>query len=329
MIRLITIDDIIDTFLKGKQRGWDFIISKFTFSNSSRTKSAFNKTSKLSSNWWIIPSVQERRNLKMTGNPDLNYKQFLMQYILNDRTNLKLLSLGSGTCQHEMELAFYDNFEKITCVDLSKERIDTAIKNAKSKNLNNIEFICSNIDKFQFKNNHYDVVLFNSSLHHFKDVENLLIKNINNCLTDSGLLVINEYVGPNRLQFPKHQIKAINDALNTIPKKFKKRYNSSVIKENFYGSGVLRMVIADPSECVDSANIKPTIHNHFDTIIEKPYGGNILMNVLKDISHHFVDLNDEKQELLMHLFKFEDDYLDDNASDFLFGVYKKQEMKIN
>ncbi|TXE17424.1 class I SAM-dependent methyltransferase [Psychroserpens burtonensis] len=324
MIRLITVDDIIDTFLKGKQRGWEFIISKFTFSSSSRTKSAFNKTSKLSSNWWIIPSVQARRNLKITGNPKVNYKQFLMQDILKDRTNLKLLSLGSGTCRHEMELACYENFEKITCVDLSKERIDGAIKHAKSKNLNNIEFLCSNIDKFEFKNNYYDVVLFNSSLHHFKDVKHLLTQKINKCLNDSGLLVINEYIGPNRLQFPKHQTKAINNALNIIPKKFKKRYNSTIIKDNFYGSGVLRMIIADPSECVDSANIKPTIHNNFDTIIEKPYGGNILMNVLKDISHHFLDLNDEKRELLHNLFQFEDDYLDTNSSDFLFGVYKKQ-----
>ncbi|OUS00682.1 hypothetical protein A9Q86_07940 [Flavobacteriales bacterium 33_180_T64] len=324
MIRLITIDDITDTFLKGKQRGWDFIMSKFTFSNSSRTKSAFNNSSKLSSNWWIIPLVKERWNFMMTGNSNMNYKQYLVQEFLKDRTNLKLLSLGSGSCSHEIELAGYDNFEKITCVDLSKERIEGAIKSANAKQLSTIEFICSDIEKYHFPKNHFDIVLFNSSLHHFNDVENLLTQKVNTCLSDSGMLVINEYIGPNRLQFPKHQIKEINSALKLIPKKYKKRYNSSFIKRKFFGSGILRMIIADPSECVDSKNIIPTIHNNFEILVEKPYGGNILMNVLKDISHHFINENEEKRKVLNELFLFEDNYLNHNTSDFLFGIYKKK-----
>ena len=33
------------------------------------------------------------------------------------------------------------------------------------------------------------------------------------------------------------------------------------------------------------------------------------MNVLKDISHHFVETNNEKEEILIKLFEFEDQYL--------------------
>ena len=48
------------------------------------------------------------------------------------------------------------------------------------------------------------------------------------------------------------------------------------------------------------------------------------MNVLKDISHHFVVINTEKEKILTSLFQFEDEYLKSNKSDFVFGVYQKK-----
>ena len=55
------------------------------------------------------------------------------------------------------------------------------------------------------------------------------------------------------------------------------------------------MKIADPSECIDSENILPSIHNNFETIYEANYGGNILAAALKDIAHHFREINSEKE----------------------------------
>lgn len=323
MIRLITKDDIIDVLLKGKQRGWNFILSKLTFSNVSRTKTAFNESAKISSNWHNIPYVKKRWNKLIFGDENLNYEEYLMQTILNKKSNLKLLSLGSGFCNHEIKLAEYSNFEQITCVDLSEYRISEAKNIAKKKNLKNIEFICSNLEDFHFSKSHFDIVLFNSSLHHFKNVESLLVTKILYCLNDSGLLVINEYVGPNRLQFSKWQVKKINEAIKIIPRKFRKRFKTSLYKKNFSGYGIIRMIIADPSECVDSASIIPSIHKYFEAVIEEPYGGNILMHALKDISHNFIDLNKENKRVLDCLFQFEDEYLKKNPSDFVFGVYKK------
>ena len=83
------------------------------------------------------------------------------------------------------------------------------------------------------------------------------------------------------------------------------------------------MKIADPSECIDSQNILPSIHNNFETIYEANYGGNILMTALKDISHHFIEMNSEKETILNNLFEFEDDYIKKHQSDFIFGIYKK------
>ncbi len=288
MIRLITIGDFIDLHYKAKQRGMDFILSKFTFNGITRTKSAFNKTAVQTSNWWIIPKVQQRWNRFISGDPDTTYKQYIMREFFKESHHLRLLSLGSGTCSHELELAEYPNFKEIVCVDLVKERLAEAQVKAREKKLTNLKFICSNIHEVGIAENYFDIVLFNSSLHHFANVERLLEEQVKKWLKNSGVVIINEYVGPNRLQLPRHQIKAINEALKLIPDEYKKRFKTNSLKKKFYGSGLIRMIIADPSECIDSANILPALHAKFRTVVEKPYGGNILMHVLKDISHHFI-----------------------------------------
>ena len=161
------------------------------------------------------------------------------------------------------------------------------------------------------------------SLHHIKNVEHYLSKKVKFTLKNNGHLIINEYVGPDRLQFQKKQIIKIKEAIKLTPKIYRKRYLSNKYKNNYYGSGFLRVYLSDPSECTDSSSIMPSIYNHFSIVSEKPYGGNILMNVLKDISHNFVKLDANKEKALNDLFEFEDNYLKNNKSHFIFGIYQK------
>ena len=233
-----------------------------------------------------------------------------------------MLSFGSGNCQHELEFATYTNFEEILCLDISDVLLKRAEEIARKKKLKNIKFKVQNIYNFEFPESHFDIVIFNASLHHFKNIDNLLGNLVRRTLKENGKLIVNEFVGSNRLQFPKHQIRAINSALKLIPKKYRRRYKLNIYKNKVYGSGLIRMLIADPSECIESENIIPTIKKYYDTIFEAPFGGNILMTSLKDISHHFVELNDEKLKVLSSLFTFEDEYLKTHSSDFIFGIYK-------
>lgn len=322
-MRIITLDDFIDTYFKIHQRGSKFFLSKFTFNEENRTKSAFSDTQSQSSYFWSIPKVNKRWNKLITGNENTNYQNFLVTDFLKDKKNLKLLSLGSGLCNKEIYLAEHTEiFKEVICVDIAENLLNQARIKANSKNLKNIKFFAKNIDSFEFKENDFDIILFNSSLHHFKDVENLLSSKIKHSLKPKGYLIINEFVGANRHQFSSEQIKAINKGIKIIPKKLRTRFRSKLHKNKYRGVGLLRMILADPSECIDSENIIPAIHKNFKSIIEKPYGGNLLMSVLRDISHHFYELNDEKEMILNKLFLLEDDYLKKNKSDFIFGIYE-------
>ncbi|MEL0456917.1 class I SAM-dependent methyltransferase [Flavobacteriaceae bacterium SZ-1-7] len=322
MPKVITPDDFIETYAKLRQRGLGFISSKFNLNEIDRAKTAFNHLSIQSSNWWIIPKVQQRWRKMISGNKDLELEQFIMENHLKGLKNLKMLSLGSGDCTSELKFAKYKNFKEILCTDIAEKPLNKAKEIATKENLNNIKFQIQDVNNFSLPENQFDVVYFRASLHHFRNIDSFIGNHILKTLKSDGFLIIDEYVGPTRLQFSKHQIKSINKSIKLIPKKLRKRFKLNFYKNKVYGAGLIRMVLADPSECVDSASIMPSIRKYFETVHETGYGGNILTLALKDIAHHFVELDDEKEATLNSLFDYEDHYLQKHKSDYIFGIYK-------
>lgn len=321
-MRIVTIEDIKDVYIKAGQRGTDFILSKFTLAEDKRTKSSFNDLHIESSNWWIIPRVRERWNHLITGDGKVTYEAYISEKY-NDGRPVKMLSIGSGVCSHELKLAQLNPNWEITCLDFSEKLLQSAEKTADEEALTNIDFLVKDIYKYNFPSEHYDMILFHSSLHHFKDMTSLVQK-VHKALVPGGKLIINEYVGPNRLQYGREQLKAINECLNLIDRDYKKIYKANLHKNKYYGSGILRMIISDPSECVESEKILPTVHRYFETVEERGFGGNLLMAALKDISHHFVEPDERKEICLRKIFDCEDEYLKHHQSDFVFGIYEKQ-----
>ena len=319
---MLTKDDLRDLYSKGRQRGLQFLFSKLNPSALERTRSAFDDTAVEAANWWMIPRIREHWNECITGSRSQNYRQWLTQDFLKGRTGLKALSIGCGTASHELELAQSEIFESIRCVDLAKNRLHEAEQKAADLGLSNIVTECVNVYEAQWTEGSFDVILFNSSLHHFKGVHTFLRDRIRPLLKKGGYLIIHEYVGPDRLQLPKAQIRAINECLRLIPKPYRQIYQTHMYKNSFSGSGWLRVYLADPSECVDSSSILPAVRGLFQTVYERPFGGNILMHVLKDIAHHFTEATKEKEDLLEALIRKEEAYLSSHDSDFYFGVYQ-------
>lgn len=117
-MRIITFEDIRDVYLKIIQRGFVFLLSKISISKNKRTKSSFNDTNINTSNWTIIPYVRLRWNNMTTGIPNRTYEDFLTEKY-KGKKSLKMLSIGSGVCSHELALASLNTNWEITCLDFS------------------------------------------------------------------------------------------------------------------------------------------------------------------------------------------------------------------
>lgn len=324
-MRLFTLEDIRDVYIKVYQRGFHFLGSKLSFNSAQKTKTTFNDRTLEVAYFWIIPSVKKRWNFLITGDSQQSYEEYLTHHFFKGKDQLKMLSLGSGVCSHEIKLAQLNENLEIHCFDFSDQLLQKAQQVSNELGLKNIYFYPENILTYPFQENEYDLVFFHASLHHFKNLNHFFQSIVLKSLRSKGHLIINEYVGKNRMQYSKEQIFYINKALKIIPPEYRKIFKTPLTKNKYFGSGWLRMYGADPSECVASQDILPTIYKYFLPIEEKPFGNNLLQSVFKDIAHHFVETNSKKEALLETVFALEDEYLKKYPSDFIFGIYQKKD----
>ena len=318
----ISIGDFVDIYHKIRQKGIGFIISKLNWSSKSRIQSKWDFFDS-SSDFWLIPAIQKRWNFMISGNENVEYEAYVYNKYLQDKTNLRLLSIGCGEGIHDRNFAKFNCFSSIEAVDISEGSIRKAKEIATEMNLQ-INYQSGDFKKLNFKKDSFDVILFSSSLHHFDDVFNLLKNDVKSLLSENGILVIYEYVGPNRLQWTTKQLKKANILLDIMPTKFKLLYDNKSIKKKVYRPGIFRMLLVDPSEAPDSKNIVSALNTNFIVLEQTNLGWNILHILLKGIAHNFCNDQKETQELLTHLFAEEDAFVEHSkSSDAIFGVYQK------
>lgn len=320
---LLTADDFVETLAKLRQRGSGYLLSKLNPSGLARTQRTFDDPTLQTANWWIVPAVRRRWNEKITGNPALGYEDYVVARYLRGRAGLRLCSLGSGSCSHELAFARHPEFALVECVDIAAALLAQATQQAARESLGNFRTVVRDVNQQAWPVATYDVVLFHSALHHFRQVAEV-VGHVWEALRPGGLLVLNDYVGPNRLQWTAPQLAAANQLLGQLPASYRRRFRSGQLKARITGPGRLRMLLTDPSEAVESEQILPAVRRRFVVLEEKAVGGNLLALVLKDLAHHFLAPDAATQQLLQQLFAAEDAFLAHHPSDLLFGVYQKQ-----
>ena len=169
----------------------------------------------MSPEWWIVPKLQKRGRIIVSGDENVNFREYFVKKYLKNKTSLRMLSPGCGSGTKEIEYAKYDNFEIIEGFDLSEDNIKAAKNYAFKSGYTNLNFFVGNIYEFEFGSERYDIIIFHSSLHHVDNVKALLGR-VKKSLKQDGLLVIaTEYVGPNFLQWSSNQLKVANKTLKS------------------------------------------------------------------------------------------------------------------
>jgi len=319
----LSIGDFQDLFHKINSKDFFSILSRLNIFPKKRVKYIWNQNINLNSGWWIIPQVNKRLNKFISGNSEINYQDYFIKKFLSNKKDLILLSPGCGTGSKEKIYAKHSQFKLIECFDISLNRINNAKKSLVDKKITNMHFSVQDLSTFVFKEEYYDVIVFDMILHHVKNVRTIL-KKVKNSLKKDGFLVINEYVGPNRFQFSNEQLNVSNRTFENIPLKYKKIFKSNSLKTKIYKPGILRMILSDHTEAVNSDQILPVLNDMFTLIEHKPYGGNILHLIFNKIAHNFIDDGKETNKLLNYIFSEEDEFLHSiKQSDFVFSVFVK------
>jgi 2-polyprenyl-3-methyl-5-hydroxy-6-metoxy-1,4-benzoquinol methylase len=182
--------------------------------------------------WWDAgPDIHAYRNTKISGDPTINWIQYsLMKYFDGRLPLTRCLSLGCGWGRLERHLARLGAFLHCDAYDVSEGAIQQARELARESGFNHISYEVADINTITLPLDAYDAVWISMAMHHFEELE-YICKQIKNSLKPDGLLILEEYVGPNRFQFPDRQKEVANLCLSLLPPRYRKRVQHSANRD--------------------------------------------------------------------------------------------------
>jgi ubiquinone/menaquinone biosynthesis C-methylase UbiE len=250
----------------------------------------------------------------------------------------KCLSICCGFGEVERILAKLGVAKRFIGVDIAEGAIKEAKKRAEAENLSNIEYIVSDLNHTQIPSEEYDLIYANGALHHIADLE-YVIPMLYRALKPGGYLVSNEYVGPKYQQIGLRQREIINAIKHILPSDLRTKnvvlgpFGSSVpmkfvsyvrqrLQDFFYQNSISSRKIyaqlwdilpieyflaTDPSECVNSDKIIPTLKKYFDDVDVRYFNGSILFYALDSKFYNNFDTENKNHcRYLDMLFQIED-----------------------
>jgi hypothetical protein len=96
--------------------------------------------------------------------------------------------------------------------------------------LSNIHYYVADINELTLPQNLYDAVWIAQAMHHFEALEHVS-QQISRALKPDGLLILEDYVGPSRFQFPARQKEVVNLCLALLPAQYRARMPEAVDRE--------------------------------------------------------------------------------------------------
>jgi len=255
--------------------------------------------------WTDSPLIQQHYiHPTISGKKDINWLIWVKDTYFSNPVN-RALNLGCGDGCLERHGALIDVFKECDALDISPESIKVAIMKAKELGITDrINYQVADINKMKLPDNFYDVVFCAMSMHHFGNLEHILIE-IENSLKRGGLFIFNEYIGPNRFQWTDKQLRIANELLKLLPEKYRLDPTTGRNKESIERPSIDHMIAIDPSEAVRSEDIMSLTEERFDVIHKVEYGGTLLNLVLDNIIVNFDEKNPEDMAYLQSIFYVE------------------------
>jgi 2-polyprenyl-3-methyl-5-hydroxy-6-metoxy-1,4-benzoquinol methylase len=291
------------------------VAAKLRGSSRDRVVRQWNDTAPEPTQWWSIPAVRRRWNQLMTGDERIDFPAHVAANFLSG-SGLRALSLGCGLGGRELRWAELGVFEKIDAFDIAPATGAAAAARAHDAGYADVvDFEVRDVTTLDDERR-YDVVLAEHSLHHLAPMPDVVSK-IAGMLEPGGLFVVDEFVGPQRFQWTRRQIAEAQMVLDAFPDSYKV-ISPGVSKRRIVRPSKLWMLLTDPSEAIDSARIRPVLHEQLEVVEERPYGGAVLHLALADIAQNFLDDSPETNHVLGAAFEAEDRLMASGAvgSDF-------------
>lgn len=250
------------------------------------------------SSWMEHPLVREYVNTRIGGSSNLwPLDWFQLQVEQHFRHGL---SIGCGTGVLERDLIRRGVCDDIDAYDASSESIATATAEAMREGFRDrIRYYVADFNRPRRLRHRYDAVFFHQSLHHVWKLEKLFHDTLR-ALPSSGLLYLDEYVGPSRSEWRDSMLTTQQAIFRLVPPTARR-------------TDALPLPIQpdDPSEALRSSEIIPLLSKGFDIVARRDYGGTLL-----SVLYPAIDWAAAPPHLLSDLIRHETALLDRGTASF-------------
>lgn len=255
-----------------------------------------NNQPKSTTRWWMHPAILQHVNTVVCGKPVAGPWAGLklrIQSLVKGGIFARGISVGCGNASKELSLLEDGIVGHFDLFELSADRVLAGKKSAQSLGL---EHKVSFYEQNPFEQDlaePYDLVYWNNALHHMFDVHEAL-KWSRELLRPGGWLVVDDYVGATRFQWPDSQLQIASRIRKALPQRLLRAPGQSGknCSTNIVRPSLTSMLNSDPSEAADSDNIIPALQQVFPDVDIVPTGGVIYNLALQDIIANFDDVYD-------------------------------------
>jgi len=230
----------------------------------SKTKTRWNNfhTTRTTSKkyWWDSSVIIEHCQRLITGESEMNIYQFLKKNFIPSVLD-KGLSICSGSGEFERGIIDNGICKHIDAYEVAEARVNEGVRIAKEKGYS-IEFHMEDVNYADFKRNHYDIFFSWSALHHIENLEGVC-RNVSNALKGHGILVVQEFIGPNQFQWTDKQIEIANRVLMALPERLRRKPDTGETITCIKRPTISEMNLADPSEAIRAKDIITVLERFF------------------------------------------------------------------
>jgi SAM-dependent methyltransferase len=258
--------------------------------------------------WQEVGTIRRHLNKRLCGKPldgfnaGLNHR---LARALDGKPAKRAVSVGAGAGAKESVLMRHGLAEHFDLFDISPKMRERAAERVEELGFADRVAI-SGEDAFEVASGPYDLVHWNSALHHMLDTRAALEWS-HRVLAPGGILYMREYVGPDRFEWTERQVELANRFRRALPERFRRvpeepeRLRARKVRP--IDPEVTRA--SDPTESADSANIMPALLDCFPEARVWELGG-VIYHI--GLTHLIENFDEERDADWLQMALVADDY---------------------
>jgi len=221
--------------------------------------------------WMANPLCRAAINRRVTGDPNL----WPLDWFAREFSHVGIrqgLSLGCGMGSLERSARRIGLCESILGLDFSTESLGEGRRRARAEDVRGLTYAAADLNDPDFGVSAFDVVFIHQSLHHVVQVERLLDAAAA-CLRPGGMLYLDEWTGPSQDEWTPALLRRATTLYAAAPSSWRNHHRLKP-----------PISVDDPSEAIRSSAILPAAHERFRTLVERPYGGQLVALILSQMN---------------------------------------------